>query len=73
MATTKKRRMVSLPDDVDSALEHLAARDGIPPATKAASLIQLAIEIDEDMVWDRIASERDNEKTKFVSHDEAWA
>lgn len=73
MATTKKRRMVSLPDDVDAALEHLADRDGMPPATKAAYLIQLAIELDEDMVWDEIASGRDTEDTKFVSHDEAWA
>lgn len=72
MATTKKRRMVSLPDDVDAALEHLADRDGMPPATKAAYLIQVAIELDEDIVWDEIASKRDNKNTTFVSHDDAW-
>lgn len=64
--------MVSLPDDVDSALEHLAERDGVPPATKAAYLIQIAIEVDEDAVWDKIASDRDNKNTKFVSHEDAW-
>lgn len=65
--------MVSLPDDVDAALVHLADRDGVPTATKAAYLIKLAIEVDEDTVWDEIASKRDNKNTKFVSHDEAWA
>lgn len=73
MATTKKRIMVSLPDDVDSALVYLAERDGMPPATKAVNLIQLAIELDEDAVWDEIASGRDGKDTKFVSHEDAWA
>ena len=73
MATTKKRRMVSLSDEVDAALKQLALRDGVPPSTKAAYLIQLAIETDEDIVWDKIASKRDNKNTKYVSHDDAWA
>lgn len=73
MATLKKRRMVSLPDDVDAALEQLARRDGVPSATKASYLIQLAIEIDEDAVWDEIASKRDRKDTRFISHDQAWA
>lgn len=73
MATAKKRRMVSLADDVDSVLEHLAARDGVPPATKAAELIQIAIEIDEDDVWEAIVNRRDTKDAKFISHDEAWS
>ena len=73
MATTKKRRMVSLSDEVDVTLQHLAKRDDVPPSTKAAELIQLAIEIDEDEVWEEIVNSRDTKDAKFISHDEAWS
>ena len=62
--------MVSLPDDVETALLRLAHREGVPPATKAVYLIKLAIELDEDAVWDKIASERDQKNTKFLSHED---
>ena len=42
-------------------------RDEVPQATKAAELIRLALETEEDQVFDLIASKRDTEKVKFVS------
>ena len=51
----------------------LAKRDEVPQATKAAELIRLALETEEDQVFDLIASKRDTEKVKFVSHKKAWA
>lgn len=73
MATTKKRINISLPDDVNEALKKLAERDNIPQATKAIHLIKIALEIDEDQVWDTLASDRDTKEAKFVSHKDAWA
>ncbi|QQR54907.1 hypothetical protein IPG41_07075 [Candidatus Peregrinibacteria bacterium] len=73
MSTLKKRRMVSLPDEVEAALTQIARRDGVPSSTKAAHLIQLALEMDEDAVWDKIAAERDYKNARFVSHKDAWA
>lgn len=73
MSTTKKRIAISMPPDVEAALEHLAARDNIPEATKAVNLIKIAIEIDEDEVWNALAQERDTDSASFVSHKDAWA
>lgn len=73
MATTKKRVNISLSPDLENALAQLAERDQIPQATKAAELIRMAIELEEDHFFDVIASERDKEDIKFVSHKKVWA
>lgn len=73
MPTVKRRINVSLPQDVERALSKVARRDRVPEATKAARLIELALEIEEDRVWDIIASNRDRAGAKFLSHRKAWA
>ena len=73
MPTTKKRVNISLSLPIENILSKLAKRDDVPQATKAAELIRIGIEIEEDQVFDTIASERDIEKVKFVSHKKAWA
>ena len=69
----KKRVNISLSSPMENILAKLAKRDDVPQATKAAELIRIAIELEEDQVFDTIASERDIEKVKFVSHKKAWA
>ena len=73
MATSKKRINVSLPKDIEIILKELAIRDDVPQATKATQLIRAAIEIDEDIILDALASERDTKDAKFYSHKEAWS
>ena len=73
MTTTKKRVNVSLAAPLESILAKLAKRDQVPKATKAAELIRIGVEIEEDEYLDIIASERDKEKVKFVSNKKAWA
>ncbi|MBI2639120.1 hypothetical protein HYW83_06050 [Candidatus Peregrinibacteria bacterium] len=73
MPTTKKRINISLPADVEASLSKLAERDDMPQATKAVYLLKLAIEIDEDDVFNSVAAERDTKGAKFVSHKKAWA
>ena len=72
MATSKKRINISLPKDLEEVLSQLAGRDDVPAATKAVQLLRLAVEIDEDEVFNRIAASRDSGKSKFVSHQKAW-
>ena len=72
MATTKTRINVSLSHEVERSLIALAKRDQVPHATKAAELLRQALEIEEDQVFDKVASERDRGRTKFVSHKVAW-
>lgn len=64
---------MSLPEDVNAAVAALAERDDVPQATKALHLIQLALEIEEDDVWNAIAERRDGKGATFLSHEEAWA
>lgn len=53
-------------------MDVLARRDDVPQATKAVHLIRLAVEMDEDEVFNKIAASRDKKKTKFVSHEDVW-
>lgn len=73
MATNKKRINISIPDSVQKALSKLAYRDQVPQATKAAELLRTALEYEEDVVLDALATKREKKKAGFVSHDNAWA
>lgn len=72
MPTLKKRLNVSLPEDVEEALRVLAERDDVPQATKALHLITIALEIEEDDIFNAIAEKRDTKKVQFISHKKAW-
>ncbi|MDO8590802.1 MAG: hypothetical protein Q7R65_02375 [bacterium] len=71
MPTLKKRINISVSKDIERALAMLAKRDDVPQATKAAHLIARAIELEEDAVWDAIASRRAR-AGRFVPHNQAW-
>lgn len=73
MPTTKKRINITVPEEIEEAIGYLAKRDEVPEATKAVYLIRLAIEVDEDDVWNKLAEQRDVKNAKFVSHKKAWA
>lgn len=72
MPTTKTRINVSLPDEMRQALSKIAKRDSIPEATKAARLIEIALELEEDKIWDEVAGKRDKKSARFVPHQKAW-
>ena len=72
MPTTKARINVTLSPDVERALSRIAARDAVPAATKAAHLIRLALEIEEDEAFDVLARSRDTDKARFVPHRQVW-
>lgn len=72
MTTTKTRINVSLPDELRRALSKIAKRDSVPEATKAARLIETALELEEDRIWSGIAEKRDKKGEQFVPHQRAW-
>ncbi len=72
MAIAKARINVSLSDSAKEALTHLARRDRIPAATKAARLLELALELEEDHAFDVLAWQRDGKRARYVSHAKAW-
>ena len=72
MPTTKTRINISLPDSVRDALAKLSRRDRVPQATKAAKLLETALELEEDQVWDTMAKRRDIKSARYLSHDKVW-
>jgi len=72
MPTNKKRLNITLPKTIDLVLQKTAKRDNVPIATKAVHLLAFALETEEDIYWDKVASKRDNKQAKFISHDEVW-
>ncbi len=72
MSTEKKRVNVSLSKRAHKALSYLANRDDVPYATKAAYLIDEALELEEDISLDCLARQRDDERVNYIPHDKVW-
>lgn len=72
MPISKTRINISLSDEVRRALAVFAHRDHLPEATKAARLLELALEIEEDQIWNKIADERDSRRARYFLHKRAW-
>jgi len=72
MPTNKPRLNISLKEDVRAALAKAAHLADIPQATKAAQLLETALELEEDQTWDELAAKRDSKHANFISHDKAW-
>jgi len=73
MTTIKKRINVSIESDIEEMLKRVAKRDQVPQATKAAELLRIALETEEDQVWASLAEQRDKKSSRFISHQKAWA
>lgn len=73
MATIKKRLNITLPKETRLYLKKLALRDQVPEATKAAELLQMALEIEGDAYFANMAEDRLKKGGKFISHEEFWA
>ena len=72
MTTTKKRVNISLSPDMEKVLTKLAKRDSVPEATKAVERLRTALEIEEDVVFGKLAEERFKSMGKTISHKEVW-
>lgn len=72
MPTTKKRLNITLSPDLEKALMKIARRDRVPGATKAVELLRIALEIEEDSVWEMLANERGDNPKDYVPHSKAW-
>ncbi len=72
MPTTKRRINITIDDDVYKALERLSAKRDQSVAGVGLSLIEEALEYQEDLHFSRIADDRIAKKQKRISHDKAW-
>jgi len=59
MPTTKHRINLAVPADMDRTLHELARRDEASVATKTLHLIRRALELEEDLVLQKVAESRE--------------
>jgi len=72
MPTAKKRINITVDDELYEALERLSAQRNQPVAGVSLSLIEQALEYQEDLHFSRLADDRLARKQKRVSHAKAW-
>ncbi len=72
MPTAKKRINITVDDDVYQALERLSGKRAQSIAGVGLSLIEEALEYQEDLHFSRVADGRLAKKEKRVPHDKAW-
>lgn len=72
MPTDKKRIHITVDDETYEALGRLSAQRGQSVAGVGLSLIEQALEFQEDAHFSRIADERLKLGEKRIAHDKAW-
>ncbi len=73
MPTAKKRINITVDDRTYEALERLSGERDQSIAGVGLSLIEEALEYQEDVYFSRIADARLSKKQKRISHEKAWA
>jgi len=72
MPTAKRRINITVDDDVYQALERLSGKRAQSVAGVGLSLIQEALEYQEDIYFSRVADARLDKKERRIAHDKAW-
>jgi predicted DNA-binding protein len=72
MPTSKRRLNITVDDETYAVLERLSSKRQQSVAGVGLSLIEEALEYQEDLHFSRIADERLGRKEKRVPHDQAW-
>ena len=72
MPTIKNRINLTVPRDLSLVLSRLAVRDDRSVSSKTLELIERALELEEDIVLQKVAENRDRKGVKYISHKSAW-
>jgi len=72
MPTAKRRINITVDDEVYEALERLSGKRDQSVAGVGLSLIETALEYQEDLYFSRAADERLSKKDRRIAHDKAW-
>ena len=73
MPTAKKRINITVDDRTYEALERLSGERDQSVAGVSLSLIEEALEYQEDVYFSRVADDRLSKKQKRIPHEKAWA
>ncbi len=72
MPTSKRRLNITVDDETYDVLEKLSAKRRQSVSGVGLSLIEEALEYQEDLHFSRVADERLEGKENRIAHDEAW-
>jgi hypothetical protein len=73
MSTALKQRInITADKEMQSAIKVLAKRDSMPISAKAAQLIRVALELEEDLILGEIATMRSKQRVKYIPHEVVW-
>ena len=72
MPTAKRRINITVDDDLYETLERISGKRNQSVAGVGLTLIEQALEYQEDLHFARVADERLSKKQKRISHDKAW-
>lgn len=72
MPTNKKRINMVVDEELFKIITMLSKKDKVSMGKKALDLMKLGLEVEEDRIWAQLARERDNDDSKFISHEEFW-
>lgn len=73
MPTSKKRINISIPRETAIFLKKLSIRDDVPQATKAAQLLEKALEMEEDEYFATHADSRAAKSRGWMTHRTFWS
>jgi predicted DNA-binding protein len=73
MPTAKKRINITVDDRVYQAMERLSGEREQSLAGVGLSLIEEALEYQEDLYFSRVADERLSKRQKRIPHEKVWA
>ncbi len=74
MPTSKTRINLTVPEDVERAVQILAKRDHSTLASKTLELLRRALEIEEDASLLRVVKVREKtaQRGQYLTHKEVW-
>lgn len=72
MPTAKKRINITVDDELYSALEKLSAHRSKSISSVSVSLLERALELEEDAHFSRVADKRLDRSERRIPHEEAW-
>ncbi len=72
MPTTKKRINITVDDELYECLDRLSKKEEKSISNVSLTLIEKALELQEDLYFSRIADERLKGSEKKVPHKKAW-
>ena len=67
MPTIKNRINLTVPRDLSLVLNRLAVRDDRSVSSKTLELIERALELEEDIILQKVAENRDRKGVKFTT------